>query len=88
MQAAKKKYPGKKLERIEELDDFERLKDSEFIEILRELRVISRPESRRLKSNLDLRNDCGHPTLFRPLPASVTAFTKEVLEIAFGVRDS
>jgi len=57
-----KRSDAKKLRTINSKDDFEDMRESVFIEILRSAGIISAGVFKLLKEKLDIRNTCAHPS--------------------------
>lgn len=68
---------------LTKIEDFAGVKDVTFLLAARELALIDKSEWTVLGHDLDLRNQCGHPTRFNPGPKKASAFIEDVLSIVF-----
>lgn len=68
---------------LTKIEDFAGVKDSVFLLAARELALIDKSEWTVLGQDLDLRNQCGHPTKFNPGPKKVGAFIEDIISIVF-----
>ena len=68
---------------LTKIEDLAGVKDSTFLLAARELALIDKSEWTVLGPDLDLRNQCGHPTKFRPGPKKVGAFIEDIISIVF-----
>jgi hypothetical protein len=46
-------------------DHFERMKESEFLQVIRDISMIDKNQKQELDHRLELRNGCGHPTALK-----------------------
>lgn len=69
---------------LTKIEDFAGIKDTTFLLAARELALIDKSEWTVLGHDLDLRNQCGHPTKFNPGPKKASAFIEDVLSIVFN----
>lgn len=68
---------------LTKIEDFAGVKDVTFLLAARELALIDKSEWTVLGQDLDLRNQCGHPTKFNPGPKKASAFIEDVISIVF-----
>jgi hypothetical protein len=68
-------------------DDLGRMRESEFLEVLARVGVLSKSVKEALKQCLDRRNASGHPTSFRVGPNVVAAHNETLLQNVFNRFD-
>ncbi|WP_136519704.1 hypothetical protein [Cellulomonas telluris] len=68
---------------LTKIEDFAAVKDATFLLAARELALLDKSEWTVLQQDLDLRNQCGHPTRFAPGSKRASAFVEDVLTIVF-----
>ena len=66
---------------ISNLSDFETIKESNFLTIAFELKIISKHEKSQLENNLNLRNHCGHPSEYKPEINKAKAFVEDIINL-------
>lgn len=71
---------SEKLKNISKKDDFEILKESVLIEILRSANIISKGAKKILDSKLDIRNSCAHPSDIVIKESTVVEFIDSLIE--------
>lgn len=65
-------------EEVKTRDDLSRMRESDFLELITNLSIISKDVKKELRSCLDRRNSCGHPNSFQ-VGANTTAHHIEIL---------
>jgi hypothetical protein len=65
--------------------DFESVNDATLIEITDDFELYGKAQRKRLKEGLDLRNDCGHPTTWKPGENKVSSFIEDMLQVVWAV---
>ena len=69
---------------INSIEDFAYIKDRVVLEATSELSIFDKNTKNVLKECLDLRNKCGHPSIYKPKPIRVAAFLEDVVNIVFS----
>lgn len=80
--AVQKHEPKAKV--LSKVDDFALIKDRTFLLAARELGLVDKGQWTLLQHALDLRNQCGHPSSYRPGPKKVSAFLEDMVGIVFA----
>jgi hypothetical protein len=65
-------------------EDFAYVQDSELLQVAFDLSLIDKTQKGMLGQNLELRNGCGHPTLFNPREKKTSSFIEDVVGIIFA----
>ena len=65
------------------IDDFGWVKDRTFLDACPDLGVLDKGQKTTLVGALDLRNNCGHPTRYRPGVKKVSAYIEDVVSVVF-----
>jgi len=68
---------------IRSVDDFAYVKEKTLLFACVDLGVIDKGEKGMLIQALELRNNCGHPTKYRPRQSKVDSFVEDVVGIVF-----
>lgn len=68
---------------ISKLDDFAYVKDKTALLVAQDLAVFDKSERGMLEQSLELRNNCGHPTKYRPGTKKTSSFIEDVINIVF-----
>lgn len=74
-----KRFPKAKRAQATVLDDFEEYRDHEILGVAEALNVISKATYKVLTHHLDIRNNCGHPTDYKPEIHRVKTFFEEII---------
>ena len=72
-----------KARNVSVIDDFAYIREEIVLLTAQELHIIDKSEHGRLKTALDLRNNCGHPAKYKPKLNAVKAFVEDVVGIIF-----
>lgn len=67
--------------KVKKLSDFEVIKEMNLLAIAFELKIISKHERKELENNLDLRNHCGHPSVYKPEINKAKAFIEDIVNL-------
>jgi integrase len=68
---------------VRTVDDFGWVKDRTFLDALPDLGILDKGQKTTLVGALDLRNNCGHPTKYRPGVKKVSAYIEDVVSVVF-----
>jgi hypothetical protein len=68
---------------VKKIEDFAAVKDRITLLAARELAVIDKGQWTILQSDLDLRNQCGHPTKFKPGPKKASSLIEDIVNNVF-----
>ncbi|MFD3400998.1 hypothetical protein ACFWUU_09995 [Kribbella sp. NPDC058693] len=71
---------------VGKIEDFAQVKDKTFLLAARDLAILDKGEWTVMQQALDLRNQCGHPSNYRPGHKRVSAFIEDLISIAFKRR--
>jgi len=77
-QAAEKLKFKKKFSK---LTDFETIKETNLLSLALELKVLSKHQKSQMDNNLDLRNHCGHPSIYKPEINKAKAFLEDIVNV-------
>jgi hypothetical protein len=80
-----RKFPKSKRPAVQVLEDFEEYRDSEILQVAEALNVISQATHKILRQHLDIRNNSGHPTDYRPELHRVKTFFEELINHVLAV---
>jgi hypothetical protein len=69
---------------LAKIEDFAQVKDRTFLLAARDLALLDKGEWTVMQQALDLRNQCGHPSNYRPGHKKVSAFIEDLIGIVFG----
>jgi len=69
---------------INSIEDFAYIKDRVVLEATAELSIYDKNSKNVLIECLDLRNKCGHPSVYKPKPIRVAAFLEDIVNIVFS----
>ncbi len=78
-----KKNP--KFKKIKKTDDFGRMKERTFIEIMDEAYIINKSLANNLKESLGRRNSCGHPSSFSIGESAVLFHLESLIENVYKI---
>lgn len=73
-----------KAKAVRTVEDFALIKDRTFLLALRGLALIDKGRWTILQGALDLRNQCGHPTRYKPGEKKASSFVEDVVPIVFA----
>ncbi|NOQ28044.1 MAG: tyrosine-type recombinase/integrase [Bacteroidales bacterium] len=73
----KMKFPKK----FSKITDFETIKETNLLKLAFELKVISKHQKSQMDNNLDLRNHCGHPSIYKPEINKAKAFIEDIVSL-------
>jgi hypothetical protein len=82
LDAALKKYDPKARD-VKIIEDFALIRDKVFLLAIRDLGVIDKGQWTILESALDLRNQCGHPTKYKPGGKKASSFIEDIVGVVF-----
>ncbi len=68
---------------VSRIEDFAAVKDKITLLAARELTLIDKGQWTVLQSDLDLRNQCGHPTKFKPGPKKASSLIEDLINNVF-----
>jgi site-specific recombinase XerD len=68
---------------IENEEDFSYVKDSTILKTLMDLGELDKSEKDTLEECLNLRNKCGHPSIYKPKPLKAASFIEDLISIVF-----
>lgn len=68
---------------IKKVDDFAYVRDAVALQAFQELGLFDKGQATFLRQALDLRNQCGHPSKYRPREKKVSSFIEDVVGIVF-----
>lgn len=69
---------------IKRIEDFSYIKDSNLLEVSRELNIFDKDEKNVLQECLNLRNKCSHPSSYKPKPIKVKAYLEDIVSIVLS----
>lgn len=69
---------------VKKMEDFAAVADKTFLLAARDLALIDKGQWVILQQALDLRNQCGHPSKYRPGPKKVSALLEDLISIVFN----
>jgi hypothetical protein len=69
---------------VKTTDDFAWIKDRTFLDATPDIGILDKAEKGTLIAALQLRNDCGHPTKYRPGAKKVSAYIEDIIGIVFA----
>lgn len=68
---------------VKGVEDFALIRDTVFLLAVRDLGLIDKGQWTFLQDALDLRNQCGHPTKYKPGEKKTSAFIEDIIGIVF-----
>ena len=68
---------------LRKVEDFAGVNDKTFLLAARDLSLIDKGQWTILQQALDLRNQCGHPSKYKPGPKKVSALLEDLITIVF-----
>lgn len=68
---------------VNSIEDFAYIKDRVILEVTAEISIYDKNTKNVLIECLDLRNKCGHPSIYKPKPIKVAAFLEDVVNNVF-----
>ena len=69
---------------IDRIEDFSYIKDSSTLLLSEDLGIFDKNQRGILEECLNLRNKCGHPSNYSPLPLKVAAYIEDIISIVFN----
>jgi hypothetical protein len=78
-----KLFPSK-TKSISNIDDFEHIKEKDFLLVIEKMGIIDKAIRTQLENCLNLRNDCGHPTQVKPKIHKVRSFFEDIIQYALS----
>lgn len=72
-----------RIKNVKKIEDFAAVPDKVFLLAARDLALIDKGQWTILQQALDLRNQCGHPSKYRPGHKKVSALIEDLLSIVF-----
>lgn len=82
VQAAVQKHDAR-VKSVKKVEDFAAVGDKIFLLAARDLALIDKGQWTVLQQALDLRNQCGHPSKYRPGPKKVSALIEDLISVVF-----
>lgn len=82
LEAAVQKHDAR-VKNVKKVEDFATVSDKVFLLAARDLALIDKGQWTLLQQALDLRNQCGHPSRYRPGPKKVSALIEDLIGIVF-----
>lgn len=73
---------------VRTIEDFAYVKDHLTLVVAEDAGLLDKAQRTMLSHALDLRNHCGHPSVYRPGSARVEAFIEDVAQIVFEIAPS
>lgn len=73
-----------KAHKVSRVDDFAYIKDKVVLLVAQDLGVVDKGQRTTLEDALKLRNNCGHPTRYKPGVQKVSSFVEDVVGIVFS----
>lgn len=68
---------------VSKVEDMAQIKDKTALQAMRDIGLIDKGQWTILGQALDLRNQCGHPSNYKPGPQKVAALIEDIVGIAF-----
>jgi len=72
-----------KSRQVHKIEDFANVNDKLTLLVARELGIFDKGQWKILQASLDLRNDCGHPTKYKPRENKASSFIEDVVGIVW-----
>jgi hypothetical protein len=73
-----------RIKSVRKIEDFSAVNDRTFLLAARELAIVDKGQWTVLQQALDLRNQCGHPSNYRPGPKKVSALLEDLITVVFA----
>jgi hypothetical protein len=83
VEAAVQKHDSR-IKSVKKIEDFALVSDKCFLLASRDLALIDKGQWTILQQALDLRNQCGHPSAYKPGPKKVSALVEDLISIVFA----
>lgn len=83
VEAAVQKH-DQRIKNVRKIEDFATVGDKTFLLAARDLTLIDKGQWTILQHVLDLRNQCGHPSKYKPGPKKVSALIEDLIGIVFA----
>jgi hypothetical protein len=79
------KFPKSRRPPVQVVEDFEEYRDFEILQVAEALNVVSKATHKVLRQHLEIRNNSGHPTDYKPEIHRVKTFFEEIINQVLAV---